>query len=297
MTTTCSGTIAAVIVIYNPGDEIVSHLTNILKGVDFVIAVNNGANSSICKRLTRAGIIVVGDGENIGLSRALNLGLDAAWKLAPHAHHVLLLDQDSQPAKSMARRLQLAFEKARAAGLNPACVAPRLIDVKARSKNLRQRPGLAEIELAATSGTLTSREVVQDVGGMMADLFIDCIDHEWCFRARHLGYKIYQDNDTVMLHDMGELAVNIPMIYKPMYKSPIRHYYIIRNTLLLFRKNYVPFKWKAINLIKTCYRIIAYVAASTDRSASLHLITQALIDGSAGRSESRPVSITKHAER
>jgi rhamnosyltransferase len=297
MTRHLSSSVAVVVVIYRPDDQVVSRLKDVARGAGVVIAVNNGMDDDTRTRMSAAGILVVGSGENIGLAKALNIGLETAWALKTPATHVLFLDQDSQPAPDMAVRLQSAFETARCEGLRPACVAPRLTDIKARSPHAAPQAGLREIETAATSGTLTSREVICDVGGMMEGLFIDCIDHEWSFRAKNLGYRIYQDSNTEMLHDMGESAVNVAGIYKPMYRSPVRHFYIVRNTILLFHENYVPTKWKILNAVKTCYRIPAYILASADRRSSIRLIARAMAQGVARRSGPLAAATAKHGGR
>jgi rhamnosyltransferase len=86
-----------------------------------------------------------------------------------------------------------------------------------------------------------------------------------------------------MIHDMGDIGINYWGQYKPIHRSPIRHYYIIRNTLYLVRLTYVPIRWKLVELLKTFRRIMAYLVFSSDRLASVRLIFLGIFDGLCGR--------------
>ena len=118
---------------------------------------------------------------------------------------------------------------------------------------------------------------------MMEELFIDGIDHEWCFRAWSKGYAVRVSNRVTMLHDMGDASLNYFGRYKPVHRSPVRHYYVVRNTLYLTRLAYLPLGWRLRELLKTPRRIAAYVLFSSDRWRTVRLIAHALCDGLAGR--------------
>jgi rhamnosyltransferase len=72
---------------------------------------------------------------------------------------------------------------------------------------------------------------------MNGDYFIELIDQEWCFRARSMGYKIFVTPNSSMVHTIGESTMNILGI-KIGYYSPLRRYYLSRNSILLVRNNY-----------------------------------------------------------
>ncbi len=56
---------------------------------------------------------------------------------------------------------------------------------------------------------LIGRAAYEAIGGMRDELFIDGIDHEWCFRAKSLGYRTFVARDVTMSHDMGEVGVSL----------------------------------------------------------------------------------------
>ncbi|HFP9739483.1 TPA: glycosyltransferase family 2 protein, partial [Escherichia coli] len=58
------------------------------------------------------------------------------------------------------------------------------------------------------SGKLINLEVLDQVGFMEDDLFIDGVDHEWCWRAGRLGYKIAIIENAIMKHRLGDARGN-----------------------------------------------------------------------------------------
>jgi rhamnosyltransferase len=134
-----------------------------------------------------------------------------------------------------------------------------------------------------TSGTLIPSAVWRDVGPMLDDLFIDAIDHEWCLRAQNKGYQIRLSRNLTMIHDMGDASLKVFGKYKPIHRSPVRHYYIIRNTLYLMHLDYLPIKWRIAEFAKTIRRVLLYLVISSDRIKSFKLIGYAILDGLRGR--------------
>jgi rhamnosyltransferase len=98
-----------------------------------------------------------------------------------------------------------------------------------------------------------------------------------------MGLKVYVDNKIEMKHNMGEDGMDWFGVYKPIYRSPVRHYYIVRNTLAMFRIQYVPMRWKTQEFLKLIRRIIFYVIFSNNRVQTLKNIIQAFSDGLSGK--------------
>ncbi len=74
----------------------------------------------------------------------------------------------------------------------------------------------------------------------MEKLFIDYVDFEYCMRLKKNGYNIYQCNDAVIYHSVGNL-VNWKIFGLNFYStnhSPLRLYYRTRNRFYL-RKLYL----------------------------------------------------------
>jgi rhamnosyltransferase len=82
-----------------------------------------------------------------------------------------------------------------------------------------------------------------------------------------------------MMHHMGDAGIRIGNRFRPIHRSPLRHYHIVRNTLWLQRCRYIPLKWRMQELIKLAYRAPVYVVVSSDRRATLRSLAKALTAG------------------
>ena len=129
-----------------------------------------------------------------------------------------------------------------------------------------------------TSGTIVPRHVFEDIGLMDENLFIDYIDYEWCLRARDHRYKIYTASELILIHKLGDKSINFGLFKKPFHLNNIRHYYIIRNALILINRSYTPLLWKIKHFFKTAYRIPIYILYSTDKIQKALLIFRAIKD-------------------
>ncbi len=71
---------------------------------------------------------------------------------------------------------------------------------------------------------------------MEDSLFIDAVDSEYCWRIRHNGFLVIKNNDALLAHKLGDGKKKILGFLYVGVPSPIRHYYQVRNTLLLFEE-------------------------------------------------------------
>ncbi|MBB5685732.1 glycosyltransferase [Sphingobium boeckii] len=226
------------------------------------------------------GLTVCAIPTNIGLAAALNIGIEKAFDSG--AERVLLLDQDSRPTPEMLGRLSSVFDAAVLQGVNVALAGPTLRDRKAHGVVNRVKDRNKAFEIVprlSTSGSLIDREAFEKVRGMWADLFIDCIDHEWCYRAQSMGFSIVQAVDVDMNHDMGDSGINFLGHYKPIHRSPVRHYYITRNVIWMARQAYVPKMFTVMELLKLLYRIPVYFIVSSSKSKTAVGIVNGIRDG------------------
>jgi len=81
---------------------------------------------------------------------------------------------------------------------------------------------------------------------MRNDYFIDHVDTEWSFRAKQMGYRMVGVPSAVMEHSLGDEVKAIWFFGKRQvsYHSPLRDYYMFRNTLLMLRDVSIPFVWR-----------------------------------------------------
>lgn len=269
--------VACVFILYNPQHNFEQRIQD-LAAVGFtIILVSNAAPPDLLDRLSQSlSVHVLVNGNNVGLATALNRGIVFAFN-DPNIQFVALFDQDSSPADSLP--LALAQELVDS---DSACLGPLLIDEK---KPFASYPHTSSVFTKSnpgsipTSGTVISKGSWATVGPMLDDLFIDGIDHEWCFRACSKGLVVRRSEIHTMKHNMGDVGINLFGTYKPIHRSPFRHYFIVRNSIYLASLPYIPLKWRLLELFKTVRRIFVYAIVSTNRLETIQLLAKAIQDG------------------
>ena len=271
--------IAAVFVLYHPDLKIIKVVKDLSDADYKVIVIVNGAKQSLLTKLKKIKkLVIITNDYNVGLASALNQGAEYALSVK-YIDFIGLFDQDSRPDKDMLQCLAKEISTKKDSKL--VCIGPKLVDIK--KPNALYQSNLHDFDKGQysipTSGTLITRVGYKKVGPMLNDLFIDGIDHEWCFRAQSLGMKIAISNSITMLHNMGDKSFSLLGQYKPIHTNPIRHYYIIRNGIYLLKLNYIPLRWRILEFFKIIRRIFFYLCASQNSLKSLMLIIKGISNG------------------
>lgn len=235
-----------VVILYNPD---IGHLTSVIKAFSApewdLVLVDNSANAD--ERLNTSLCTYINCGTNLGIAKAQNIGLEKLFDKG--VEYAFLLDQDSQFTPTIANELLRQFttleEEAPIAAIGPSiyCQFSDCVDQGVLQKGKKISNSLKEVKQIIASGMLISRRAFERVGGKEEALFIDGVDHEWCWRARAKGMAIYQSLSACMPHRQGDDRVKVCGV---MFKqgAPIRLYYQFRNVLILARRSYVPLYWK-----------------------------------------------------
>lgn len=271
--------IFAVIVIYKPSKDILNNALNTSKALrSNLIAIINEDTGKESRFLKDHNISFISNKTNIGIAAALNQGIkhildNRLSKL------IILLDQDSVVSENILDKLLSTWNSSKN-NHKIACIVPQIADIKKINPiNATVVQTDKTVNLAITSGMLIPAEAFDSIGLMDESLFIDSVDYEWCFRANYLGYKIIQSQKAVLEHGVGDNIVNFFGIKKPIHKNPIRHYYIVRNSLILLRRKYIPLPWRTLELLKTIRRIFAYLIYSKSKKQTAFYLYKGVIDG------------------
>lgn len=276
----------AVIVTYQPDVNIVSeNVENLIAGqkLDAIHIVDNTPDGSELDLLKRDMVYIYSLDENKGIATAQNVGIQAA--LLAGADYIVLFDQDSELDVDLIAKLLASMEKAKLQGINLACIGPRPLDVfsgrKYRPVIQKEQKVCSEITLCSqiiASGKLIDASVLKKVGLMEEDLFIDGVDHEWCWRAKKYGYAVGIAENAVMEHTLGDARGKFMGIsYK--IGSAIRMYYQFRNILILSRRAYVPLYWKIRNIAGMFFRFYVFGFTRKDSSVRKKYMLQGIHDG------------------
>lgn len=291
----------AIVVTFNPERDVLLREFELLTPqVDKIWLVDNASSQSLAawvSGLPWAGKLeLVQMSSNLGLGAAQNAGIQLAR--AAGASHVLILDQDSEPMPDMVARLLAASDRLQSAGVRVAAVAPVYADSATGPasgfvrlgwldfKKQTALPGqeVVEADFVISSGSLVPVSVLDDIGPMDETLFIDHVDTEWCLRAQSKGYRLFGVPGARMVHTLGDRRTRIWFLRwrNVPYHSPFRYYYILRNSLLMQRRPYMPLKWRVAELIRCCRVVCFYGLFAPQRGACLRMMWRGIVDGLRG---------------
>lgn len=189
--------------------------------------------------------------DNAGIACAQNIGLFASKENGDD--YAMLLDQDSHLTEFLLSTIKKRIVKAQALYPDLAAYGPTIVSefdnqiVRAKiQRALPDKHGFLLTKQIIASGKVIPLSVLNVIGMMEEGLFIDGVDHEWCWRAKLKGYRVITDTQAQLLHRQGESRRRIlGVIFK--VGSPVRLYYQFRNILILLRRPYVPLYWKIRN--------------------------------------------------
>lgn len=261
-------------------------------------ATPGGALQDFCARQQELHLLALP--ENRGLAHALNAGIRHARGL-PGIRHVLLMDQDSVPEPGMVETLRSMLLRL-AETERVAAVGPRFRDLRESTdapfirirfpfnRKLRCCDGCREIrcDLLISSGCLIPVAVLDVVGGMDDDLFIDNVDLDWCFRAVAKGYSLHGVCTARLRHQLGDARRHIPGVPRGVVvHSPQRLYYMMRNRVLLYWRPYTPRRWIAQDLPRVFVKLLLFSLLVPPRRENLRKMLAGLRDGIKGRAVPR----------
>jgi len=218
------------------------------------------------------------NGNHHGLAGGLNLGITYALDILK-TDYLYLSDQDSLPAPELVQRLLEHYKQLSSVAFEPiGAIGPSHQYINTRFDGFpRHKP--VKVSDIISSGSLISCNVINAVGIMDEKLFIDYVDTEWCYRATSLGYSHWVVPGEQLEHTLGNASVRVLNTTKPIHHNADRHYYIVRNSMYLWRQPHMPLRWKLIDMAKFARRIIAYPLLSTDKPKHLRAVLQGIRDG------------------
>ena len=295
----------AIIVTYNSDLKILTQqFLSLINQVDGVIYVDNGSKNyesilTVNKQSTFfEKVWNISQISNVGLGKAQNIGIKKAIKLG--AKHILLLDHDSVLEESFVSNLLFAESKYLDKKINVGIVGPIFFNQATNIfypiiiKNGVFEKKIIDIQndvyatFIIASGMLIRKEVFEDLGMMNEELFVDMIDNEWCARVTNKGYKIIVTPTARMSQIIGDRRINF-MGRNMSSHSPLRRYYLCRNSLLMFRFKYVNIFSCFRELFKTILRLFVVLIIGPDRLKYLKFCMRGFYDGILGHIGQCPI--------
>ena len=287
--------IFAVLVTYNPDPAKVASLVALLRSqVERVLVVDNGsanatALAAACAELPA--ITLLSLDSNTGIAHAQNAGVALARQQG--ARYIVYFDQDSTPPAGFVATLRRSFA-ALSAHAKVAATVPVFRHARdgfyyplillrrfgLRTKIVPDGAGGAPfvISMAISSGTFTSIAVLDDVGPMRDDFFIDYVDTEWCLRALARGYTFYAVPDASMLHAIGDHTMSFLRWRVPVHTAA-RRFYRIRNGFYMLRLAHVPLLLGLREVAFNCVHQVLMIATQRPRALQVRVFARAVLAG------------------
>lgn len=293
-----SSVLASVTVTYHPDAQLLHTQLAALPPAVRKILVDNGSPDALWAELTPrladiANLEILRLGGNLGLAGAINIGADHVRRTGG-TRWLLLLDQDSVPQPNAVDRLVQAFITLSANGVRVGAVGPALLDPAAgrrhgfhiiegfrwRRIDVVRGPPLRCDSLNG-SGTVVEAEVFERLGGLDASFFIDHVDTEWSFRLMADGWQIFGVPEAEFVHRMGDSGMRLWLGGWRVWpiRSPLRHRYLFRNAIVLWRRSYVPLVWKIWVIPKLLMTAAVFAVVGPQRGAQLKAMALGLVDG------------------
>lgn len=271
----------AVIILYNPTQDQITRVIKQSVNFDVCYVIDNSSFTSE-ELVSFSGCKYYPLLENLGIAEAQNVAIRKILEdeVSSDDDLIYFFDQDSiydenliKSLKSHFLNLYLKDQKNRVVG--PCYVSDDEVNIENSSTEYQTKLSII------SSGTVTNVLTLKQCGLMMSQLFIDCVDHEWCWRVDKMGFKINQISSLRMSHKIGDgnlyflgLSFNIC--------GNVRCYYQFRNWVYLLSRNKVPSKIILRSFILVCLRYLAYTLSHDGLNKSWYCLL-GMKDGLFGR--------------
>lgn len=263
-----------VVVLYNPGDEVLDNINSYLDILDKLFVCDNSEklNEFLLEELAQNNKIeLISMNGNKGIAKALKVGMQKA--IEDKYDFCLTMDQDSKFPIIDKEYLFSYFKKG------------DISDYGIIAVNNIQTPNpqhkLIETKTWITSGSFVNVKNYQLIPGFNENLFIDYVDFDINEQFYKVNKKIAYIEDIIMEHHLGNL-IEKKFLFKKIHSmnhAPIRYYYRYRNLYYLYRKDKKFYKY---NLKQEKRNIIKMLLCEKNRKEKLKMIKRGKKDAKLG---------------
>lgn len=236
--------VVAIIISYNPDNNLLDSVNLLKNQVEKIIIVDNGSkkekvkNINLIRDIDKEKIEVIFNEENLGIATALNIGVKEGLKQG--YNWILTMDQDSKCSDNMVKKMFEVYngidEKERRDILS---IFPNFVDERIQSieENSDMSP-YEYVDADITSGNLLKAEVFDKVGFFDDSLFIDLVDTDFCMKLNEKNIKMIKVRDAILYHSLGE-SQSVKSVFgkfNTSNHSALRRYYMTRNRFYTWEK-------------------------------------------------------------
>lgn len=218
--------IGAVVVLFNPDAREINNIKSYISVVGQIIILDNSQNDNF--NLIKNNLFEYKDlivyrrfKENIGLAKALNIGIHHLFELG--YEWALVMDSDSSFLSNVVEEYRDYLEHE--PGIDTvAILAP--VHIYDRSK-ATEFDGNRLVDWAMTSGCLFNIKIFIKNNGFNENLFVDGLDIDYCYKIAEKGYQTIQCGHALLKHFPGSTQ-SFRLFHKELFRygsaSPDRYY-------------------------------------------------------------------------
>jgi rhamnosyltransferase len=291
--------ISIIIVTFNPEITVLESLISIIdKPNRSIVIIDNNSNLDIQSKIleiktNHSKIIFIINDSNLGIAKAQNQGILKSIEL--NSEVVVFFDHDSIPESSSVENLILTYKDLNIKYSKIGMIGSSYYDERYIKKNgfirikklklqrvyCEDNFNYVEADYVISSGSLIPLKTLNEIGLMKEELFVDYVDVEFGLRAKCKGYKNFGSCKSLMKHSLGDNPTQFLSKMIPSH-SPRRHYYLIRNAILLYKDSIYPLNWKIVDGYRLLLKIIYYPIFLKPRLLHLKMIYFGIVDGIRG---------------
>ncbi|MCL6331925.1 glycosyltransferase [Pectobacterium carotovorum subsp. carotovorum] len=232
------------VVTFNP-EDVTDELISLSTKVSHLLVVENSNNSYL--NLNKDNISVLFNYNKGGIAGALNKALE--YGRVHGFDFLILFDQDSIVEEKTISKLMKSLTQN-----NLSIVGPRYKNSATKQpgffyldkygipfpKWIGDSVGLKESFFIINSGTIMNLSKIPRWINYDENLFVDCVDMDFCLTLRSSGVKCFIDTDVEMLHGLGNRN-QVPSKLEPTNYNATRYNNLAKSKLILWKKWFVRF--------------------------------------------------------
>jgi rhamnosyltransferase len=284
--------ICAVIVTFNIGPLVHRCFKSIRDQVGHVLIVDNGSDEATRRELkvlaSMEKVTLILNEQNRGLAHAFNQAV--GWARQQGFEWILTLDHDSESTPGMVEKLVRTFTTIEQKGIQKVGV----VGANPFDQNVQQffqynnRPEggiLLEDEEPISSGSLIPLRVFEAVGLFNEDLFIYCVDTDFCMRLKENGFGAYVCTEAILLHREGAKRRRRFLWFNAIYDhyGKAARYYLTRNTIYMIREHHISLPDFVGTLHRNFKDHLKILLFDSERFSVLWFSLRGLVDGLRGK--------------
>lgn len=221
--------ILGIVVCYHPNvKELYFNINQYIDYVDRLIIWQNSPNierefSIIEKDDINKRIIFMGKGDNQGIAYPLNVALRIMFSENDNYTHLLTMDQDSTWENF--EHYKFVIENIS----EDAIFSPNI------NNEIVSNESYVKVKTCITSGAIFTKKVLSEIGSFNEDYSVDCVDYDFCFKAKDKGYSIYKITSAKLNQIYGIPLKSKFFKFQTNVYSSKRLFFIVRNHILLWK--------------------------------------------------------------